>query len=624
MKSEENRILADAERVLANTFLFDNPWDMEATNFPVSFAGPINWEYQPFDDPEWTFMLARCAFITNLTKAFVLTGDVKYLEKILFLISDFIDQVPYTTEREATCWRSLDSAIRVQHWVNAYPLLLGHGLVDEGFAALFRSSVENHVQFLASLDTPFLKLSNWGSIGNAGLYFGSVFLEDEKIQELALERLSENVCHSILGDGWQWEQSPMYHGEVLFSLLHVVQLADRHRKTIPSIIREKAQAMCHATLASMKTDGRQFLQSDSDDTSVRDMLSLGALVFCDPMLKFGGLSCLDFFASDEDHRIYNSLTAQKPPYNSIACEASGNYYLRSGWDEDDTVVHFRCGPLGSGHGHADLLHVDVSKGAVDVLVDSGRFSYVDGPRRSALKAGPAHNTLQVDGEDCFMLTDSWGYAKRAMPVQKPMVTKGNWVLCEGAHLGYHPLVVQRSVLLLDKDLVIMIDSLITDASHTYERYFHFANTAEVLGETDSIRFACSSLDAKLYADTKESIQMEHTGYAPHYNQWEEKPTARLSSHAEGTCSLVSVLHLGEREHPSSMTEVPVFLASSKRVLDTRKARAFTIKRQGKEPLTLLVCFEPCIKGVDLLCANDLCGYGRIIVKEGARQEVLSY
>ena len=624
MTSEEKRILTDANRVLAKTFLFDNPWDMEATNFPISFTKAIDWEYQPYDDQEWTFMLARCAFITNLAKSFVLTGDVQYLEKILFLISDFIDQVPYTKKRQATCWRSLDSAIRVQHWIHAYPLLLENGLVDSTFATLFRTSVESHVAFLSSLDTPFLKLSNWGTIGNAGLYFGSVFLEDEKNQQLALTKLSENVTHSILSDGWQWEQSPMYHGEVLFSLLHVIQLADKQSKTVPAIIREKAQQMCHATLASMKTDGRQFLQSDSDDTSVRDMLTLGALVFSDPLLKFGGFPTLDAFASEEEHTQYNSIEAQQPFYSSIACEASGNYYLRSGWEDDDSVVHFRCGPLGSGHGHADLLHVDASKGGQDVLVDSGRFSYVDGPRRMALKSGPAHNTIQVDGEDCFTLTDSWGYDKRAMPLQKPMVIKGDWSLCEGAHLGYHPLVVQRSVLLLGRDLVIIIDSLTTDSSHTYDRYFHFSNTSEVTVENNTVCFNAKDLDAKLYYDAKESIQMENTGYAPHYNQWETKPTARLTSHAEGSASLVSVLHLGERKYPSSVTEVPVVLAASKNVLDSKQARAFSITREGEESVTVLVCFEPCIKGVDLLCANDLCGYGRIIVKEGARQEVLSY
>ena len=624
MTPEEKRILADANRVLAKTFLFDNPWDMEPTNFPITFTKSIDWEHQPYDDPEWTYMLARCAFITNLAKAFILTDDLQYLEKILFLISDFIAQVPYTKTREATCWRSLDSAIRVQHWVNAYPLLVEHGLVDALFTSLFRSSLESHVAFLSSLDSTFLKLSNWGTIGNAGLYFGAVFLDDEKNQALALSNLSENVTHSILSDGWQWEQSPMYHGEVLFSLLHVIQLADKHTKTIPAIIREKAQAMCHATLASMKTNGRHFLQSDSDDTSVRDMLTLGALVFRDPIVKFGAFPHLDGFASDEEHTIYNSFEAIQPSYNSIACEASGNYYLRSGWGEGDTVVHFRCGPLGSGHGHADLLHVDVSKGGQDILIDSGRFTYVDSPRRKALKEGRAHNTVQVDGEDCFTLTDSWGYSKRATPLQKPMSIKGDWALCEGAHLGYYPVVVQRSVLLLGKDLVVMIDSFITDSAHVYDRLFHFSNTAGVTEMHGSIRFASEALDAKLYPDECESIQMEQTGYAPHYNQWEQKPTVTLTSHAEGATSLISLLHLGEREHLSTVLEVPVFLAASKKVLDTKKARAFTITRQGEEPLTILVCFEPCIEGVDLVSANDLSGYGRIIVKQGTWQEILAY
>jgi hypothetical protein len=211
-----------------------------------------------------------------------------------------------------------------------------------------------------------------------------------------------------------------------------------------------------------------------------------------------------------------------------------------------------------------------------------------------------------------------------MPLQKPMVIKGEWSLCEGAHLGYHPLVVQRSVLLLGKDLVVLIDSIKADTSHTYDRYFHFSNTAEVSVKNNAVLFSAKDLDAKLYPDGKESIHMEQTGYAPHYNQWEEKPTARLSSHAEGPTSFVSVLHLGEREHPTTVTEIPAFLAASKKVLDANQARAFIITRQGEEPITILICFEPCIGGVDLLCAKDLSGYGRIIVKEGSRQEVMAY
>lgn len=51
--------------------------------------------------------------------------------------------------------------------------------------------------------------------------------------------------------------------------------------------------------------------------------------------------------------------------------------------QEDTWIHFRAGSLGGGHGHADLLHVDVYHGGEAVLTDAGRGTYVDGGLRRA-------------------------------------------------------------------------------------------------------------------------------------------------------------------------------------------------------------------------------------------------
>ena len=87
----------------------------------------------------------------------------------------------------------------------------------------------------------------------------------------------------------------------------------------------------------------------------------------------------------------------------------GGYYVqRSGWGEDarafedELFLIFDCGPLGEGgHGHYDLLSVEVAGGRRPLLIDPGRFTYSEEPPnlRRWFKGTAAHNTVCVDGHD---------------------------------------------------------------------------------------------------------------------------------------------------------------------------------------------------------------------------------
>lgn len=78
------------------------------------------------------------------------------------------------------------------------------------------------------------------------------------------------------------------------------------------------------------------------------------------------------------------MRSEMPECLFHALEQSGNWCLRSGWDRNADYLHFKCGSLGGGHGHFDKLHVDLSIAGEDVLIDSGRYTYVDGSLRSSL------------------------------------------------------------------------------------------------------------------------------------------------------------------------------------------------------------------------------------------------
>jgi hypothetical protein len=76
---------------------------------------------------------------------------------------------------------------------------------------------------------------------------------------------------------------------------------------------------------------------------------------------------------------------------------AGQLITRSGWQEDAQWAFFDMGPMGTGHYHRDKLHLSVHAGGRDLLVDSGRYGYIDGPERQYIVDTIAHNCLLVDG-----------------------------------------------------------------------------------------------------------------------------------------------------------------------------------------------------------------------------------
>ena len=98
---------------------------------------------------------------------------------------------------------------------------------------------------------------------------------------LALSRLDENLHHAVFGDGSQWEQSPMYHCEVLHNALDVVLVGRKAGVPLPAPFTDAVHRMCRALAAWVKPDGRLPMQSDSDDMDARDLLAAGALLFED-------------------------------------------------------------------------------------------------------------------------------------------------------------------------------------------------------------------------------------------------------------------------------------------------------------------------------------------------------
>ena len=170
-------LLEHAQRELRQCFQFSMPWDMENTWISHTFENEINWNFQMYDDPEWTFMLSRNAFVLRLAQAFVLTGNKSYAKKAMEYITDFLINAEYNPSLENTSWRSLDAGMRIMHWIDAMTLL------EAEQEPWFREGVAMHLQYLVSKDSSFLHFSNWGIILNAGLFKARLLLKNKDHDE---------------------------------------------------------------------------------------------------------------------------------------------------------------------------------------------------------------------------------------------------------------------------------------------------------------------------------------------------------------------------------------------------------------------------------------------------------
>ena len=130
-------------------------------------------------------------------------------------------------------------------------------------------------------------MSNWGVIENHGLFeIGVCLPQSEKTKQFiafAVKNLEVQVRMQIMPDGVHWEQSPMYHNEVLHCLLDVILLAKRNDIALPDVILRQTEKMAMADVAWLKPDHHIVMMGDSDDVDVRDRISVAAYLFLNPV-----------------------------------------------------------------------------------------------------------------------------------------------------------------------------------------------------------------------------------------------------------------------------------------------------------------------------------------------------
>lgn len=616
---------ANADRLTEHTFLFNKPWDMEKCFTPVQLAPQIDWHHTYNDDPEWMWMLNRHNYLLDLIIQYLLTQDPHYLDTYVDLMTQWMTSEDSGNGREDTSWRTLDTGIRLKNWVKQLEFIMPANVLSGDFYLALFGSIQKQCDYQIEHYTDSEALSNWRILQYHGVSIIATFFPElvdaKKWRQIAQERLEYCLNIQVTNDGFHWEQSMMYHHEVLLNALEAQQVAKNNRLTFADPFLKQLKKMLKASQDATMPNYQQPCYGDSDVEDLRNIQTLAALVLDDSqvnpfsILKEANLSLLLDYGV-EANRDLKALRQQLATDFSLDAvhEDVGNYFVRTGYTTDSSYLFFKNGFLGGGHGHNDLLHFDLFLNGDRVLVDSGRYTYkANSSERPFFKSAAQHNTLLLDHHETTIQDGAWGNQFVTQEIKQPATVNQPYVLLQGTHLGYAPeaIVSRKLIMIKELNLVIVADEILTNGSHHYDQHFHFAPEGKASISHDSVSFSGTTRTVNFYPLTQQSLAIKDVKISPHYNELVAAQECIMSADHEGNAVLLTLI-ADETEHSVKCQQVPITQIAGAPV-DNHKNSALKITQNGEEFLVVINHFEGQGDSRKIFVVEGTSMFGRVIV-----------
>jgi hypothetical protein len=422
------------------------------------------------EDEEWRIEWSKFYYGLDLAYAFNQTGERRFLQAWEKLISSWIRQVPVDFDPTDVIGR------RIQNWIYAWNLFAESpqffGLSD-GLEQIIITSLKQQTVYLRR---HLSAERNHRTLELYALFVGALALpqisEAGELLQFSIRELCENLLKDIRPDGVHREQSSHYHMLALRSFLAALENAKRFSLSFPAGYSARLESACEFAMHLHRPDGEIPALSDSDTGSFADVLELAGSLLSRPDFTYAATAGAE----------------GTPPARRYVSFTEGGYHVqRSGWGcgktsfKDERFLIFDCGSIGDGgHGHYDLLSVEISAAGLPLVVDPGRYTYAEqNPNlRRWFKGTAAHNTVCVDGMDQVPYRRGkpkppFAQAKLVERLSAP----GFDMLCGVATSPSYEVVHTRRIFFVNDEYWIIYDRLRSLQPHHYDLRFHLAPQA---------------------------------------------------------------------------------------------------------------------------------------------------
>lgn len=612
---EKKLIIEEANRLLKQIFVFEKTWDMERCSTPFRIE-PLDFRVQRNKDPEWCYMLNRMDYLSYLMLAGILTNDEKYYLTGKKFVLEWIGQHPQLTPEAST--RTLDTGIRLMNFFEALPFLFYGQVISDEELQKISDSLYTQILYLKDQYLPKYTLSNWGSIQiSAMLSVFPLVNEDFKADEIFKWGIDEvaNQCEmQIFDDGVQWEQSTMYHVEVLNFLMKLVYYHKVFAFPIDKKVEDTCRKMCDALFYQATPDWQIDNFGDSDYIVVRDVFTKGAVLFDEPTWKFGAAEKFDIeslysfgckFADD-----FAQIPAAVPAKKNFDGKDSGIYCVRSDWSKNANFTQVSNGSLGSGHGHGDNLHFSLYYQGQPYLVDSGRFTYRDDhPLRVELKRMSSHNSLVLDNREMCIPESSWEYRSFGLPLKSYVRHMDGVHYFEGTLLGSSPIQVwTRKLIVIDCGIWVIADEVRAQGKHEFKQYFHLAPNKSAHMIENGFRLVSKQNRHSLLFENEGRKKVEKKSFSPYYNHLLEHDVMTFAHNFEDQGAALTTIC-----PDYATTEKPEVIQYPQHTLKNTQAEAVKFKFTPAESYTVVIFHEEIFTGEKLGYVENQPLYGKALV-----------
>lgn len=416
----------------------------------------------------------RFAFVYTLVRAYAASHDEKYAEAFWKLILDWAEHNRPNTG--ANWMDGQEIALRLMAWTFGYHAFNNSPTATPERIAQFTLLVAAQAERIYKNIGYAISTKSNHTISEAfGLWIvGLLFPElkaAEKYRKVGGELLEREAAAQIFPDGSYAMYSLNYQRFVLQIYFYAMRLGELNNSPLSESVYRAATASIEYLYQLIDPQTGQMPVYGSNDGAL--VLPLNNCDFTDyrPLLQLGWYITKGerlFEPSEWDEDLFWLCGAEFPSPGGRGVRGEGEtsfpnggvYLLRS--TNGKAVI--RCTDYRSRPSHADQLHVDLWWQGHNIACDAGTYLYNGGGMwRNGLAHTPVHNTVAVDGKDQMTMVSRFTWIDWA----RGKVLQHGDKIWQGEHDGYQPVNHKRTVMMLENDRWLIVDSLNSERSHHY-------------------------------------------------------------------------------------------------------------------------------------------------------------
>lgn len=474
-------------------------------------------DLERYGDVKHLWELNRHQFFIDLAKAYYLTGEERYVAKILEFIKSWAMHNPY---KIGFNWESaLEVAVRTMSWIWTFHFIKDSSLINDDILRLFAYQLYLHIQYLKGnlsfYSSPYNHL-----IGElSGLFFGSYLLPEFKGNKRLSEKIWREIQKQIFiqfhPEGMGIEQSTFYHYFTFGFFIQAFLLRMLNGDRVDPIALKKMEKIFEFGFLISRPDKLTPKIGDADDAKsiyfsegisweMGKVLSIGVVLFDRKDMKYLHPDISEeifWFLGPEGIRKFEKMEKEPPTLLNYFLPKSGYLVQRSSWEHNANYCLIDCGEISDGvhkdeivsvaHGHADLFSFELCMNGEPIIVDPGFGNYYHEWERYFRKS-KAHNLLVIDGKS---LANVAGRMKlNFAPNFKITNYFDNKIVntLSGWHDGYNRFALKkeniihhRTFIYVKPNIWIIWDFVSGSYSHEVEVYYHLSEKVKKLRTIDN-------------------------------------------------------------------------------------------------------------------------------------------